>query len=274
MKKYWVVGHPLSFCLTTEVLNGAFEALGIDSHFETKDIEPDKLVEVMQMLKTGELAGLVTTRPHKSPSIDFVEVKSEMVDATNATNLVLNKDGKLHGYNIDGLGAYRALKTVMPDLKDRLVLILGAGGAARAAAYTCKNEGAKVAIWNRTTEKAQKIAEQLGLEWVEDMRYWDSHPEVIINATALSDEPKQSTLVPFPLWARVEVAMDAVYGKTSLFLEEAKAAQVEHVLPGHLWFLKQAIRLFEKITDQDPPVELMTKLTNEADVIRLKTVAE
>ncbi len=274
MKKYWVVGHPLSFCLTTEVLNGAFAELGIDAQFETKDIEPGKLVEVMQMLKTGELAGVVTTRPHKSPSLDFVEVPSKMVEATGATNLVLNKDGKLHGYNIDGLGAYRALQTVIPDLKDRLVLILGAGGAARAAAYTCKKEGAKVAIWNRTTEKAEAIAKRLDLEWVEDMRNWDSHPEVIINATALSDEPKQSTMVPFQLWERVEVAMDAVYGKTSLFLEEAKAAQVEHVLPGHMWFLKQAIRLFAKITDQDPPIELMTKLTNEAEVIRVKTVAE
>lgn len=269
MKKYWVVGHPLTFCLTTEVMNRAFETLNIDAKFETKDIQPEHLVDVMQNLKMGKLSGIVTTRPHKTPALDYLDEKSEKVEVIGACNLILNEDGKLKGYNIDGLGAYRALQSVMPDLKGRLVLILGAGGAARAAAEMCKSQGAHVAIWNRTTEKAKEAAERLGVEWVEDMRYWSSHPEIIVNATALSDESKQSTLVPYPLWERVEVAMDAVYGKTSLFLEEARAMNVEHVLPGHIWFLKQVVRLFEKLTDQKAPLELMTELTNEAHEIMI-----
>jgi len=269
-KKYWVVGHPLTFCLTTEILNAAFKEVGIDAEFETKDISPEQFPDVLAKLKSGELSGIIPTRPFKTPSLEFLDEKSEMTRIVNAANLIIAENGKLHGFNTDGMGATRALQSAMPDLSEKKVLILGAGGAARAAAYICKKEGAQVSIWNRTPERARLAAESLGLNFVEDMREWEEKPDIIINATSLSDQDKQSTLVPFTLWENVQVAMDAVYGKTSLFLEEAKAVNVPNVLPGNLWFLKQTIRIFEKLTDKEPPIQLMTRLTNEAHDIMIR----
>lgn len=274
MKKYWVIGHPLSFCLTTPIMNRMFKEMGIDAQFETKDIKPDKFEDIVEKMKNGELAGAVMTRPFKTPSIDFLDKCDAEGQKIKAVNLVLPKEvsaGKkreLHGYNTDGIGALGAIHEKIKSLKGLHVHILGAGGAARAAAYSAKKEGAVLSIWNRTKQRAKEFADELGIEWVEDMRKWDGTPDVIINATSISSNSSQSTLVPFPLWQKVQLAMDAVYGKTSLFLEEAKAANVPHVLSGETWFIKQLEPQFELITGKKAPEDLITWLVHEAKMIR------
>lgn len=268
MKNYWIIGHPLSFCLTTPVMNGLFEKAGFSGHFETKNISPEELIDIVEKLRSGALAGVVTTMPHKTPSIAYLDEVEEAARIINGVNLILNEDGKLHGYNTDWLGISAVVREVMPNLRDKNVLVLGAGGAARAAAYGLQKQGAKVAIWNRTPERARAFAEKLGIEWVQDMREWDGKPQIIINATSLSYQPKQSTLVPYSLWKGVEVAIDAVYGKTSLFLEEAKAANVAHVISGEHWFLRQFLPMFKIITGQDASEETAKELIREAQIIR------
>lgn len=263
MDKFWIIGHPLDFCLSTPVLNTLFDELLINKHFETHDIEPEKFNEVIEKLKSGELQGVVTTMPHKTPALDVADDLTEAAKEINAVNLLLNENGILKGYNTDWLGAVGAIKTVKEDLKGIKVLVMGAGGAARAAAYGLKKEGADVAIWNRTPDRAKEFAEKIGLEWVEDMREWKGHPTVIINATSMSYQQKQSTLVPFQLWETVEIALDAVYGKTSLFLEEAKAMQVKKILSGEVWYLHQALPMFELLTGKTAPAERVKQLTHE-----------
>lgn len=267
MDKYLIVGHPLSFCLTTPVINGGFKELGIEAEFQTLDVAPEDFPAVMERLKKGELAGVVATMPYKTPSLEYLDESTDEAKAVSAVNLILNRGGKLIGHNTDWLGAMGAVKTAMPDLKGKQALILGAGGAARGAAYGLQKEGAHVAIWNRTPERAQAFAEKMNIEWVEDMRRWQKLPDLVVNATASSNQDRQSTLVPFPLWQNVMVAMDAVYGRTSLFLEEAKAANVPHVISGEIWFLNQVFTMFELITGKKGPVDLMTRLTHESKVI-------
>lgn len=268
MKTYWIIGHPLSFCLSTPVMNGCFKELRIDSRFETHDIEPETLPEVMEKLKKEELAGVVATMPFKTPSIAFLDEASEEVRAINAVNVIIADKGKLKGYNTDWLGAMGAIQKVMPVLEGKKALILGAGGAARAAAYGLKKAGVHVDTWNRTPEKGKDLAQKMDLHYVDDLNQWEEEPDLIINATAYSTEERQSSLIPFRMWQRAQVALDAVYGKTSLFLEEAKAAQVPYALSGELWFLNQVIPLFKLITGKEAPVELMARLTKEAQVIQ------
>lgn len=269
MKKFWIVGHPLSFCLCTPVSNGAFKQLGFAGEFETHDVSPEELQNVMEKIRSGELAGAVTTMPHKTPALGFLDEITEEAKAINAVNLVLGENGKLKGFNTDWIGAIGAIKSIIPELTGKHILVLGAGGAARAAAYGFKKEGANVSIWNRTPERAKEFAAKMGINFVPDMRKWDEEPDIIVNATAASYQPSQSTLVPFQIWKKVEIAMDAVYGKTSLFLEEAKAANVKNIISGDSWFLHQAAPLLEIITNQKAPLDLMKKLTDEAvDIIK------
>lgn len=268
MKKFWIIGHPLSFCLTTPVMNGALKAAGIEAEFETHDIEPEDLPGVMGKVRSGELTGIVATMPYKTPSIAYLDEASDEVAVIQAVNFVWNRDGKLHGYDTDWLGAMGALHEVMPSAKDKRVLILGAGGAARGAAYGLQKEGAHVTIWNRTLARAKEFADAIGIESIENLESIREEPDVIINATAHSSGDRQSTLVPFYLWRHVEVAMDAAYGKTSLFLEEARAAGVRNTLSGEQWFLNQVFPLFEILTGQKAPLELMRQLTAEAKEIQ------
>lgn len=268
MRKFWIIGHPLSFCLTTPVMNGALKAAGIDAEFETHDIEPEELPSVMEKVRSGELTGIVATMPYKTPSISYLDEASDEVAVIHAVNFVWNRDGKLHGYDTDWLGAMGALHEVMPSAKDKRVLILGAGGAARGAAYGLQKEGAHVTMWNRTLARAKEFADAIGIESIENLESIREEPDIIINATAHSSGDRQSTLVPFYLWRHVEVAMDAAYGKTSLFLEEAKAANVPNTLSGEQWFLNQVFPLFEILTGEKAPVELMRQLTIEAKEIQ------
>ena len=281
-KQYKVLGHPLKFCLTTPVMNGAFKELNIDANFETLDILPEDLPAMMARLKSGELAGLITTMPFKTPSLDFLDGSVPEVKTINAVNLTLAvparagdatlpSANKLFGYNTDYLGAIGAMKVGFPPaqttsqcFKGLKVLVLGCGGAARAAAYGFRLEGAEVFLWNRTPEKAAAYAGKIGINFVPDFKDWSVRPDAIVNATALSNEDRQSTIVPYALWEKAQVAMDAVYGKTSLFLEEARAAHIPHIFSGELWFLKQIFPIFELITGQKAPEELMTRLTAES----------
>ncbi len=268
MKKFWIIGHPLSFCLTTPVMNGALKQAGLDIEFETHDIEPEAFPQVMERVKKGDLAGVVATMPYKTPSMKYLDEASEEVDIIQAVNLVWNKDGKLHGYDTDWLGAMGALHEILSSAAGKRVLILGAGGAARGAAYGLKKEGALVTMWNRTPERAKEFAEKLGIDFIENLESIREEPTIIINATAHSSLDRQSTLVPFYLWRSVEVAMDAAYGKTSLFLEEARAAGVKNTLSGEQWFLNQVFPLFEILTGGKAPVEYMRTLTAEAKEIQ------
>jgi shikimate dehydrogenase len=268
-------------------MNGAFKELNIDANFETLDLPPEDLPAMMERLKSGELAGLITTMPFKTPSLDFLDGSTAEVKTINAVNLTLAvparaggttgiDDGKLFGYNTDYLGAIGAMKVGFPDLasspaqttsqclKGLKILVLGCGGAARAAAYGFHLEGAEVFLWNRTPEKAAAYAEKIGINFVPDFKDWPVRPDAIVNATALSNQDRQSTIVPYVLWEKAQVAMDAVYGKTSLFLEEARAAKIPHIFSGELWFLKQIFPIFELITGQKAPEEFMTRLTAES----------
>ena len=255
----------------------------MDAEFETMNLPPEELTDLIEQLRSKEIAGAVMATPHKTPSIPYLDKVEDAVEVINSVNLIMHEgegsDGKasdgdtsdgakLVGYNTDRLGSLGALRTVMPKVKDVKVLVLGAGGAARAAAYELSRAGAEVSIWNRTPERAKKFAEKIGIEWVQDMRKWEGRPEVLINATAASHQPKQSSLVPYQLWENAKVAMDAVYGKTSLFLEEAHAAHVPHQLTGEIWFLHQVIPMFKMLTGQDAPIELIEDLINESSEIR------
>lgn len=264
MKRYKIVGHPLNFCLSTPVMNALFEELGVEAEFETHDVPPEGLEAVMKTVRDGDLAGLITTMPHKTPAIEYLDVLSDEAKAINAVNLVIREASQLVGYNTDWLGALGAIQSVTSDLKGVHILVLGAGGAARAAAYGFQKEGAEVSMWNRSPEKAKEFAESRGIEWVEDMRNWEKRPTIIVNATSMSYQPKQSTMVPFPLWENVTCALDAVYGRTSLFLEEARAAKVKTIMAGEVWYHYQAVPMFEILTGKIVPLEMVERYTKES----------
>ena len=250
------------------VLEEVFSATGMPAEFVTKELPEEALEETYQKVRSGELAGVLVTRPYKNATCAFMDELGDGAKAMQSVSLILPGEKGLRGSNTDWVGASEVIRGIFPGAAaEKQVLVLGAGGAAKAAAYACKELNMSVAIWNRTASHAKSAAELLGVEWVEDMRLWNKRPQVIINATSMSDQNSQSTLVPFALWEKVEFALDAVFGKTSLFLEEAKAMNIQKVLSGEDWFLYQMGSVFERITSQKAPMELLRSLIYAAPTL-------
>jgi shikimate dehydrogenase len=264
MKNYWVITHPLSYRITEPIMNAAFEAVSFEGAFDSKEVPEEELEATVEKMRAGELAGLSVFTPHKGPSVALCDELSHEVQAIGAVNYMQMEDGKIHGYNIDWEGAKRAMNTVLPDLSGKKILVLGAGGAGRAVAYFAKQEGAEVYLWNRTPEKAEKFAAQIGVNFVEDLNDMSVHPEVIVNATRVSSQDRQRSLVPFALWEKVELAMESVCRATSLFLEEAKAMNVPHLIDGEDWAAHQMNALLKHIANQEISTDTMHEIVHKA----------
>ncbi|MFT7184492.1 MAG: shikimate dehydrogenase [Oceanicoccus sp.] len=262
-KAYWVVTHPLTYRVTEPIINAAFQKLDYDGEYDSFDIPTEGLEDVVNKVRSGELSGLSVFTPHKGPSVDLCDVVSDEIRAIGAVNYMQMEEGKLVAYNLDWEGALRAIKSALPDLSGKHILVLGAGGAGRAVAYYGLKEGAKVTIWNRSPEKAKKFAEEAGMDWVEHVDSLADSPHIIVNATRVSSQDRQRSLLPYQLWDQVELAMESVCQSTSLFLEEAKAMNVDHIIRGEDWAAHQMNSLLRHITGQEISSEQMHELVHE-----------
>jgi len=244
-------------------MNAAFKDIDFEGVYDSQAVDKDGLEETIAKLREGELSGLSVFTPHKGPSVAHCDVLSDEVKAIGAVNYLQMEDGKLMGYNLDLEGAKRAITAEMPDLKDKRVLVLGAGGSGRAVAYFAMKEGAKVTIWNRTPGKAQKFANELGIDWVEDLATIAELPQVIVNATRLSSQERQRSIIPFSLWKEVELVMESVCRSTSLFLEEAKAMNVKHLIEGEDWAAHQMNALLNHVSGKEVTTQRMHDIAHE-----------
>ena len=161
MKKYGILAYPAKHSVSPDMQNAAFQALGIDAEYGTFDVAPKDLGQFMQeQLRAKTIAGLSVSLPYKESVIPFLDSVSEDASKIGAVNTILNDDGQLRGFNTDFGGSNRALIESYGDLKGKQVLVIGAGGAARAVIYGLMKEGANILVMNRSKEKAQALAIQ------------------------------------------------------------------------------------------------------------------
>jgi len=159
---FGIFGDPVAHSLSPVMQNAAFEQAGIDAVYVPFHVRPQQLAGAVAGMRSLGIAGVNVTVPHKEQVIkllDDVDANARMIGAVNT---VLNRDGRLFGYNTDGVGLLEALRTELDfDPAGSRVLLLGAGGACRAAAVALSSAGAKSIGWiNRTTGRAQKLADE------------------------------------------------------------------------------------------------------------------
>lgn len=157
MKKiYAVIGDPIAHSLSPSIHNDAFKQEQIDAAYLAFHVKPEGLEDAVKGMKALGVSGFNITIPHKQTIIPFLDEVDELAKAIGAVNTVINKDGRLIGYNTDGMGFLKALQEeITGELSMKKTLILGAGGAARAIYFTLVKEGVKhVDIANRTRERA------------------------------------------------------------------------------------------------------------------------
>jgi len=264
MKLFGVLGDPVSHSLSPAMHNAAFKALGMDCEYHAFRVSPDSLREAIHGAFALGFGGLNLTIPLKEKALEIVK-PTELAKHIGAVNTVDFKNG-ITGHNTDGLGAMKALEGSSVYVKGKKVLLLGAGGAARAIAFTLAREGAIVTIANRTPERAILLAKEVGMAGImsgcglTDLKDLLQNSDILINSTAIGMSPKVTeTIVTSGLMHKDLVVFDIVYNPLNTrLLQEARKAGAR-TIDGVMMLVYQGAEAFKIWTGKTPPVDVMEK---------------
>lgn len=256
---YGIVGHPVCHSLSPVMHNAAFAELG-----ENRVYVPFPALDVraaVEGIKALGVQGVSVTIPHKEAVIPLLDEIEEVARQIGAVNTIMVREDRgtkrLCGSNTDWLGATRALAEKM-QLSGSDVVLLGAGGSARAIGFGLLQMGARVILCSRTESRGRGLATDLGCHWHPLQDAATLTGDVLVNATSVGMRPQHGVSpVPGGILARFQVVMDIVYAPLeTVLLREAKAAGCQ-VITGLEMLLYQGVAQFELWTGRTAPVELM-----------------
>ncbi|MFC7783199.1 shikimate dehydrogenase [Rossellomorea sp. GCM10028870] len=266
MALYGVIGDPIAHSMSPEMHNAAFQECGMDSVYVKFHVRKEQLSQAINGIKALGIQGVNVTVPHKEHVMPLLDGIDPLAGAIGAVNTIVNENGKLIGYNTDGLGFVEGLKNIADDqLEDKSMLIIGAGGAARAIYYSLASLGVKrIDVTNRTALRAENMIKAcpfdlnsrfLSLEAAENRL--DQY-DVIIHTTSIGMFPhiKGSPLTIKELKEGCIVS-DIIYNplETALLKQaNQKGARTQNGLD---MFVYQGALSFEKWTGIFPPYSIM-----------------
>lgn len=259
-KVFGIIGNPVSHSMSPVMHNAALQATAVNGvyvPFPVVDLEA-----AVRGIRTLGISGVSVTIPHKETIIKFlddVDLVARKIGAVNTVVVSVREDGThiLKGFNTDWLGANRALAK-HTDLKGKNVLVLGAGGSARAIGFGLIEIGAKVLLCSRTETRGRLLAGELGCEWfnLEDISGLDA--DIVVNATSVGMTPNTGvSLMDVDQLRGIQVVMDIVYSplETQLLKNATKAGCA--TICGLEMLLYQGVEQFELWTGKTAPVDIM-----------------
>jgi shikimate dehydrogenase len=216
---YGIIGNPVRHSLSPAIHNNAFRRMGWNAVYLAFEVK--NLGEALAGFRALGIRGASITLPYKTAILPFLsEIRGAAVEI-GAVNTILQREGKLIGYNTDGSGAVEAVEERV-DLKGMRVWLLGAGGTSRAIGYALRKKGCDLTIFNRSAEKGKSLADELGCTFRPLSGLKEPGADVLINATSVGMAPLDGeSPVPKTCLDRGMVVMDIVYWplKTRLLLE-------------------------------------------------------
>lgn len=236
-----IIGNPVEHSLSPAMHNAAYKALGLNFYYQAFRVTDVK--NAIAGIRALGIRGTSVTVPHKITVMQYLDEIDETAKSIGAVNTIVNINGKLTGYNTDYIGAIAALEE-KTKLKDKNVVILGAGGAARAIAFGLQEKNAKITILNRNYDKTK-------LPTV----------DILIHATSIGMSPNISeSLVPKKYLHKNLCVFDIVYNpKETKLLQDAKKAGCT-IIYGYKMLLYQAVAQFQLFTGKNAPVNIMEKV--------------
>ena len=265
-----VIGDPIEHTLSPTIHNAAFNHLGLDFVFLAFRVKAADLENAVRGMRGLGIHGLNVTMPHKSTVIAYLDEVDPAVKFLGSANTILNKNGKLSGFNTDGVGALKALRENCTELSEKKALLLGAGGAAKAIAFVLAEEVGELAILNRAAEKAAVLADALNRVFGKKIVGGALSPsavqknlqdaDILVNATSVGMHPNinQSLVAPQLLKPNLAV-MDIVYNPVETKLaRDAKAAGAK-VISGVEMLIYQGAASFEIWTGRSAPIKVMRR---------------
>jgi len=269
MNRLAVIGQPIAHSRSPAMHTVAFEALGIvdEWSYEAIEVAPEAFVERTEALADAGYVGANVTVPHKQAALELAARASETAREIGAAN-TLSFAGEISADNTDAAGLLGALPSPPRGMR---ALVLGAGGAARAAVWALVREGATVEIWNRTTSKARELAAELGGTAADAVATPDY--DLIVNATSVGMDPAAAPsgggdLKTLPLDADGlhdrQVVVDLVYGSSETQLAHAARTRGAVVVDGLEVLVHQGAESFRIWTGLAPPVEAMRRAVRDS----------
>jgi shikimate dehydrogenase len=265
--KLALLGYPLSHSLSPAMHTAALEAVGLDWCYDVMPVGASQLAQAVAAIRRPEYAGANVTVPHKERIVPLIDGLTPVADAIGAVNTLVKREGRLLGHNTDAAGLLADLHAHGIDLAKRYALILGAGGAARAAVAACASVGARLRVAARRREQAEALMRVGPVEvfdWTpSDLVKAGEHCALILNATPLGMTPNIDASpwpaadgVPYPRGAFV---YDLVYNpEETLFVRQARAAGLRATI-GLGMLVEQGALAFELWTDETAPRDVMRR---------------
>jgi len=265
-----IIGDPIEHTMSPAMHNAAFKALGLNFvyiPFKVKSVELRKAVEGIRGLN---LRGVNVTIPHKVAVMPLLDRIDPLAERIGAVNTIVNDGGILTGYNTDAAGFLQTLHDRNVATDGKKVVLLGAGGAARALGHVLTMEKAKLTILNRKQELswAEDLAARLSRNYKTEVKALELTPEnlkkamtaadLLVNATSLGMSPEiEATPVPAELLSANLTVFDIVYNPLpTRLLREAKTAGAQ-TIDGLEMLVRQGAASFEIWTALKPPVDEM-----------------
>jgi shikimate dehydrogenase len=261
-KIYGILGRPVTHSLSPAMHNAAFKELGLNAVYVAFPVTG--LAQAVAGLRGLDIRGVSVTIPFKEEIMPLIDELDPQAARIGAVNTVVNRDGRLCGYNTDWLGAMAALKA-KTGLKGEHVLLLGAGGASRAIAFGILAEGGRVTLTDVDAPRAAALARDLQVEAIPLDALAQCPATILVNATPVGMEPKTEGIPINPeLLGRFRLVMDIVYQPLETrLLKEAKARGAT-AIDGLQMLIHQATAQFELWTGRPAPLETMSRAAYEA----------
>ncbi len=270
-KIYGVAGHPIGSSLSPLMMNTAFRRETVNAVY--LGLQTSKVDDLFHLAREIPIQGMSITMPLKQDVLPMLERTDALSTRIGAVNTILRaQDGKFYGFNTDVAGIVTPLERRL-SLREARVLVLGAGGAARAAVFGCCDKGAEVFILNRTAETAQKLARQAGAKAIKREALSKTQFDVIIHATPVgmsagarqasaSRSGPASPLEESEINARF--VFDLVYNPIDTPLLKLARQRGISVISGVAMFVQQGARQFEIWTGKPAPEEEMLRVVLHA----------
>lgn len=265
-----LIGDPVSHSVSPEMHKAAFKERGLDYVYVPFQVKPDSLKEAISGLRALNIKGFNVTIPHKVAVMQYLDDLDPLAETLGAVNTVTNQDGILKGYNTDAAGFLQALNVAKVRTEGKKVVILGAGGAARAIAFILVDRGADLTILNRHPGAAQELADRLCRTFRKEsvamelntgnLRSSLAEADLLVNTTSVGMSPNANGSIVAPRLLKKDLTVfDIVFNphETKLLKDaQKKGAQIISGIEMLVW---QGAAAFELWTGERAPVDTMRR---------------
>lgn len=271
-KQLGIIGFPADHSFSPKMHNFISERMENNYVYTAWNVKPEMLKEAIEGVRALGISGINVTAPHKVEVMKYLDEVSEQARLLGAVNTVVNRDGKLFGYNTDSEGFYTALKRADIHIEGSRILILGAGGVVKPTLMRIIQANPKeVTVVNRTKEKAVRLAESIKeqMGFVINTEIENFNFDIVINTTSAGMEP-QTDALPIDMINEIEnldfinentSVVDMIYNPDeTLFLKEAQKRGAR-TINGLGMLIHQGLIAYELFTDTKLPEDM-------ADVVK------